>query len=143
MTPEIFLIGLIVSCVFVEMTGFYPGGLIVPAYFAAQSEQPFRLVGTLVVASITWIIYRILSHWLILFGHRRFALLIGLSATLGVLTYKVLPTLWPFSLEFRIIGWVIPGLLANAFERQGIWPSLCGLTVASVVTYFLTRLLVM
>ncbi|MEM3432978.1 MAG: poly-gamma-glutamate biosynthesis protein PgsC [Candidatus Methanomethyliaceae archaeon] len=141
MTIETFAIGLLVSCLFVELTGFYPGGLIVPAYFAAYLDQPLRVLGTAIIALITWIIYRLLAHWFIIFGHRRFVLLVALSATFGVLGCRVLPIVWPSSADLRVIGWVIPGLLANAFERQGIWLSVCGLVVASVITYFLVRLI--
>lgn len=142
MPVEAFVIGLAISFVFIEITGLYPGGLIVPAYFAVYLDQPLRIIGTFVVACSTWLIYRVLAHWLILFGRRRFALLVLLGSLLGMCIYRVLPVIWPASLELRIIGWVIPGLIANAFERQGFVVTTLGLIIASILTYFVLHLVI-
>ena len=48
--------------------------------------------------------------------------------------------LYPESLEFRVIGWIIPGLIANNFERQGIINTIASLIVVTVAAYFLGRL---
>jgi len=40
----------------------------------------------------------------------------------------------------RVIGWVIPGLLANNLERQKFFPTLAALVSATIVTYFLAKL---
>lgn len=141
MLVETFVIGVLISCLFIELTGIYPGGLIVSAYFAAHLDQPLRAVGTVTAAIIIWFIYRAFALWLIIFGHRRFVLLLTLSALLGIISHRVLPTIWPSSLELRIIGWVIPGILANSFEKQGVWRSLCGLAIVSVVVYFIVHLI--
>lgn len=137
---ETFVVGLLISCLFIALTGLYPGGIIVPVYFSIHLDQPLRTIGTVTLSILIWIIYRLLAQWLIVFGHRRFALLLFLSAFFGILSHRVLPTMWPVSLELRAIGWLIPGILANSFERQGIWRSLCGLVVVTVATYFVVHL---
>lgn len=141
MLIETLAIGLLMSCLFVELTGIYPGGLIVPAYFAAHLDQPMRVVGTVTISLVLWIIYRVLAQWLILFGHRRFVLFLSLSTLLGVFSHRLLPMIWPTSLELRVIGWVVPGILANSFERQGIWRSVCSLVIVTVVVYFSVHLI--
>jgi len=45
------------------------------------------------------------------------------------------------SLELRVIGWVIPGLIANHYERQGVVVTTAALITVTVIIYFLGRLL--
>ncbi len=141
MSVEFLIVGLVVAVLFVEFAGFYPGGLIVPAYVALHLDQPLRLAGTLAAALAAWGVYLLLARWFILFGRRRFVLLIVLGAAFGVAGYRLAPAVWPATVELRTIGWVIPGLLANAFERQGAGLTLLGVVIASMITYFLARLL--
>jgi len=138
---EFLIIGLVVAALFVEFTGFYPGGLIVPAYVALYLDQPLRLVGTLAAALAAWGVYALLARWLILFGRRRFVSLVVLGATFALVGYRLVPSVWPAAVELRTIGWVIPGLLANAFERQGVGITLLGAITASVITWFVVRLI--
>jgi hypothetical protein len=60
-----------------------------------------------------------------------------------LLSLRMLPILFPLSLEFRVIGWVIPGLIANNFERQGVIVTAASLATVTVATYLLGRVLVM
>lgn len=141
MSVEFLVVGLGIAALFAEVTGFYPGGLVVPAYVALHLDQPLRLVGTLAVALAAWGGYLLLSRFLILFGRRRFVLLVTLGAALGAIGYRLLPGLWPSAVELRTIGWVIPGLLANSFERQGVAITVLATATASVITWFLVRLI--
>ena len=143
MTIEAAFLGLLVATLFVEITGFYPGGIIVPAYIALFLDQPLRVAGTVAIALLAWATYRALSQWLILYGRRRFVLMILLGGAWALVAWRVLPALWPTSVELRTIGWVIPGLVANTIERQGVWLTLLATGIASVVTYFLVRLVLL
>jgi hypothetical protein len=58
-----------------------------------------------------------------------------------MLWLQVSPVIFPASLEFRVIGWVIPGLIANHFERQGVVVTTASLVTVTVVVYFLGRIL--
>ena len=138
---ETAFLGLLVAALVVELTGLYPGGIIVPAYLALFLGQPLRLVGTLVVAVLAWGTYRVVARAMLLFGRRRFLLLVLLGGAWAFVSYRWLPSVWPQSLELRAIGWVIPGLIANAFERQGFRHTLGAMAVASALTYAALRLL--
>jgi poly-gamma-glutamate biosynthesis protein PgsC/CapC len=137
---EAAVIGLVVAALFVELTGLYPGGVIVPAYLAVFANQPLRLVGTLIVAVLAWLTYRLLCRVFILFGRRRFVVLIVIAASWALIGYRLLPLIWPEALELRAIGWVIAGLIANTFERQGLAATVLAMGIASAVTYFVVRL---
>jgi poly-gamma-glutamate biosynthesis protein PgsC/CapC len=142
MTIEFAFIGLVIATLFTGLTGLYPGGVIVPGYLALFVDQPLRLAGTLVVALLAWGIYRALARLFVVFGRRRFVLLILLGGTWAFLGYRIVPLAWPASLELRAIGWVIPGLIANTFERQGFLPTVAAMGIASAATYFVLRLLI-
>ena len=142
MILEAAFIGLTVSTLFVELTGLYPGGIIVPSYVALFVDQPLRIVGTLMAALLAWACYRLLARTFILFGRRRFLLLVLLGGIWALIGYRYLPIVWPQTAELRAIGWVIPGLIANTFERQGLVLTIPALGIASAITFFVLRLLV-
>jgi hypothetical protein len=52
-----------------------------------------------------------------------------------------MPSFSAAPIEFRAIGWIIPGLLANNLERQKFLPTMASLTTVVVITYFLSALL--
>lgn len=138
---EVAFIGLVVATLFTELTGLYPGGVIVPAYLALFANQPLRLVGTLIVAVLAWATYRLVERAFVLFGRRRFLMLVLLGGAWALVGYRLVPLVWPDSLELRAIGWVIPGLIANSFERQGFWKTTAAMTIAAAITYFGVQLI--
>jgi poly-gamma-glutamate biosynthesis protein PgsC/CapC len=139
---ETLFLGIVVAVIYTELMDVYPGGIIVPAYFAFFLDQPLRVGITLLAAGLGLLCYRILSQYLILFGKRRFVILVLLGACWAQIWHLVLPQMFPSSLEMRAIGWIIPGLLANNLDKQRSIPTLVSLLVVSVITYFLVHMLV-
>jgi poly-gamma-glutamate biosynthesis protein PgsC/CapC len=140
MTYETFFIGLILAVLFVEIMDIYPGGIIVPAYIACYLDQPLRVLATVLIALLSLLTYRFLSRYFILFGRRRFVMLLLLGALWGQLSFFVTPHVFAGARDLRMIGWVIPGLLANNCEKQRIWATLASLFTVSVLTYFVAKL---
>lgn len=140
MVFETLLIGLLLALAYAEATRISPGGLIVPGYLALYLDQPLRVAATLAVAGISVLVYRLLSRRLILFGRRRFIFMILLGAVLAQAWFFAHPRLFGGPLELRVIGWVIPGLLASNLDRQKIMPTLASLATVTVMTYFIARL---
>jgi poly-gamma-glutamate biosynthesis protein PgsC/CapC len=141
MIYETFFVGLILALLYTEMMEIYPGGIIVPAYFALYLDQPFRIGATLLIALLSLLTYKLLSRFFILFGRRRFVMLLLLGALWGQLWFIVVPHLFSGTTELRLIGWLIPGLLANNCEKQRLSATLASLFTVAVLTYFLVRLL--
>jgi poly-gamma-glutamate biosynthesis protein PgsC/CapC len=139
MVLETLLIGLLLALLYAELVEISPGGLVVPGYIALYLDQPMRVLATLIVAVVTLLLYRWLSRYLILFGRRRFVLMILVGAVLAQAWFFLLPRVFHESLELRAIGWVIPGLLAGSLERQKPLPTLASLATVSILTYFLVR----
>lgn len=138
---EIAFVGLLLSLVFTGLTGIYPGGIIVPSYLVLFVNQPARITGTLIAALLTLFTYRFLSRHLILFGRRRFVALLLIGGIWALLWLQAFPALFPRSLEFRVIGWVIPGLIAGHFDRQGVTVTTASLITVTVVLFFLAGIL--
>lgn len=138
---ELPFIGLLISLIFTGITGLFPGGIIVPSYLVLFYNQPARIVGTLIVALLTLLCYRALSTWLILFGRRRFVLLLLIGGVWVMLWQSLLPSIFPASFEFRVIGWIIPGLIAGHFEKQGVMVTSASLATVTVLIFFLGRIL--
>lgn len=139
---ELTFFGLLASLGFIALTGLYPGGLIVPGYLVLFMDQPARLLGTWAVALLTWLCYRLASSYVILFGRRRFVFMILLGGLWAMLWLYLMPVLLPMSPEFRIIGWVVPGLIANQFERQGVWLTTASIVIVTVFIHFIGRWIV-
>ena len=125
MYNEVVLIGVAVSLLFAEFTGMSPAGLVVPGYIALSLQSPIRVGYTLVVALLAWGSGKLLNRWMILYGRRRFAVLILLTYVLNAIIVGI--GILPF--DPGMIGAVIPGIIANEFEKQGITKSLMSLAV--------------
>jgi len=133
-------LGVIISLLFSELLGASAGGIVVPGYIAMYLDRPMQILGTIVVSLLTWGIIRLISNFTLLFGKRRMVLSILVGFILGwasrLLVYQNV-TIYTYQLQS--IGYIIPGLIANWFERQGFWKTITSLGVAAV----LVRLILM
>ncbi len=115
-------LGVAFSLIFHEVFGLAAGGIVVPGYIALNFHDPFKLLGTLLVALIVWICIRIIGRFVFVYGRRRMVLAVLLGFVLGYASRQV------FSLgteiRFEAIGYIIPGLIANWMERQGVYKTI-------------------
>jgi poly-gamma-glutamate biosynthesis protein PgsC/CapC len=140
MIVETLLIGLLLALLWAEITDVSPGGLIVAGYFAVYLDRPLRVAATLAVALVTLAVYRLLARHLVLFGRRRFVLMVLVGAVLAQAWLLALPKLFDAPVELRVIGWIIPGILASSLVRQKIVPTLASLAAVSTLTFAVVRL---
>ncbi|HPK41223.1 MAG TPA: poly-gamma-glutamate biosynthesis protein PgsC/CapC [Candidatus Cloacimonadota bacterium] len=82
---------------------------------------------------LTWGIIRVISSFTLLFGKRRMVLSILIGFILGWLTRFYLFTPNLMDIKLQSIGYIIPGLIANWFERQGFIKTFTVMIVAAVV----------
>jgi poly-gamma-glutamate biosynthesis protein PgsC/CapC len=141
MEYETSFLGLLVSLLFIGITGIYPGGVIVPSYLALFIQSPERIAGTLIVSLLTLLCFKIASNFLILFGTRRFVFMVLIGGVWTLAWLRLFPSLLPASLEFRVIGWIVPGLIANNMEKQGILVTTASIATVTVAVYFLAQIL--
>ncbi len=140
MLIETLLVGLVLALFWTEWTDISPGGIIVPGYLALYLDRPLRGLATLAAALLCLFIYRFLSRYLILYGRRRFVLMILLGAIIAQAWFLVFPRLFHSPLELQVIGWVIPGILAGNLQRQRFLPTLASLLTVSTLTFAIVRL---
>jgi len=126
-------LGVILSLIFSELLGASAGGIVVPGYIAMYLDKPSFIIGTLIVSLLTWSIIRIISSFTLLFGKRRMVLSILIGFILGWLTRFYLFTPNLMDVKLQSIGYIIPGLIANWFERQGFIKTFTVMIVAAVV----------
>jgi len=105
------MLSVIISLLYTELTG-YSVGLIISGYLALNMQNPIRLAFTLLSAGLAVMICRLLSRIVILYGRRRFALMM-------LLTFFFSWVADALGLSIPVIGIVLPGLLAREFDRQG------------------------
>lgn len=130
-------LGLFVSLLFVEFFGLIAGGMIVPGYFAIHLHKPGDIAVTVFVSLLTYFLIRLLSYFIILYGRRRSVLTILISFVLGVFINHLTINLD----ELEVIGYIIPGLIAIWYDRQGIIETLATLCIISIVVRLLLILI--
>lgn len=122
-----------------ELLGIFTGGLISAGYLAFYIEQPYRILSTIALSLVVYGITRLIGKLAILYGRRRFMLTVILGILLGWLYESLSYYFSGISQDLRIIGYIIPGLLANDMCKQGIWRTIlmvlvCALLIRLIIT---------
>jgi poly-gamma-glutamate biosynthesis protein PgsC/CapC len=135
-------LGLILSLLSYEVFGLAAGGIVVPGYIALQLSHPDRLVGIVGVSLLTYLIIKVLSNYMFLYGRRQMVLSLLIGCLLAnfsrfFLTINLVST----TLELQAVGWVIPGLIAHWFGKQGILKTIGVLFIAAVLVRLLLIML--
>ena len=136
-------IGLAVSLLFSEIFGLAAGGMVVPGYVALAMGKPLEVAVTLGAGLLTFAIVHALSSVIIIYGRRRTVLMILVGYLIGfalrLLAASHLTQLPP--VDFTVIGYIIPGLIAIWIDRRGLVESLCSLITVSVIVRLILVLL--
>jgi poly-gamma-glutamate biosynthesis protein PgsC/CapC len=135
-----FGLGLVVGFIFFEISGLTAGGIIVPGYLALFVNDPLKILVTLIVSLITYTIVYFLVIKFIIFGKRRFfiIILIGFIIRSGI---DYLNLFLPESgIELQAIGYIIPGIIANEFFRQGISKTVMAMVIVVAFVYLILNI---
>lgn len=135
--PHVFFAGIVFSLLVTELTGFSPGGVVAAGYLAMFAAQPAWQLGTLVAALITFGIMRGIEGRLILYGRRQFTLyvLTGILVSQGAMLLAGSGT--SLGVGLLVIGYLVPGLIARDFGRQGVFATLAAMILAVALTELL------
>ena len=133
-------LSVIISFLTTELTGLLTGGMISAGYLAYWFGEPMRIVSTLLMSILIALIIRVSRHFLILYGRRCFMLSILLSIFGVYLVEKSYFFVSEFSFDMRIIGYIIPGLIASDMEKQGILRTTLALSAVTIVVKLLSLL---
>ncbi len=132
------VIGVIVSLIYAERTGVIPAGLIVPGYLALVLDQVVFVSAIFLLSFLTFLaVDRVVGKLVILYGRRRFVAMLAVGILLKLAFDALYPTM-PFEVyEFRGIGVIVPGLIANAIHRQGVPHTLISTLLLSGLTFLI------
>ena len=147
--PGIYIgIGMVLSLFLTETLGVTAGGIIVPGYIAMNLEDPYRLITTFGISILTFLIIQLLSKFILVYGKRRLVLALLIGFLFGYLTRTENNLLSDLTqMDFVVIGNIIPGLIANWMDRQGVLRTICtvlitaGITKLSIMTLSLFQIM--
>lgn len=137
--PEIELLtlsiglGLAASLLYGELFGLAAGGMVVPGYMALYADKPIDIGLTLLAALITFGFLKGLSQIAVVYGRRRTVLTILVGYVVGMVFRMWLQSpVSPFA-EGAVIGFIIPGLIAIWYQRQGVVETTLSLLTAAIL----------
>ncbi|MEA2095097.1 MAG: poly-gamma-glutamate biosynthesis protein PgsC [Candidatus Cloacimonadota bacterium] len=135
-------LGVLISLFFLETFGAAAGGIVVAGYVAMYLHQPITILATLSISLIVFMIVKFLGNFMFIYGRRRMVITVLLGFTIGWMAryYGIFANL-SSDYSVNVIGFIIPGLIANSMERQGIVKTLSILVIAAVIVRFLLVLI--
>ena len=102
-------------------------------------DAPEKILSTFFVSFIVFATLKVISKFVIVYGKRRFMLCICLGFIFGVSMDQYMYLFFSFGkdsfiFDRMVIGNIIPGLIANWFERQGVVRTISSILItASIV----------
>ena len=133
-------LGIILSLILSEALGVTAGGIIVPGYISLFLHQPVQVISTFLVAILVWLIIRGLSKIMFLYGKRRIVLALILGFFFGYLSRTMYIDTENIK-SLAVIGNIIPGLIANWMDRQGVVRTLSVVLLTAVIVKLLVMIL--
>lgn len=120
MLQESISLSIILGFLASEFIGISAGGLVSPGYLAFFMEQPLRLLATVALAIVIFFAVRLMQRFMIIYGRRRFMTAVLLSLAGTWICERLFFYANGISQDIRVIGYIIPGLIANDMLRQGL-----------------------
>ncbi|NQV37555.1 MAG: poly-gamma-glutamate biosynthesis protein PgsC [Candidatus Marinimicrobia bacterium] len=125
-------LGIALSLLLSEFLGVTAGGIIVPGYIALYLHQPLQVVVTFLVAILVYGIIKFFSRYMFIYGKRRIVLAIILGFLFGYISRNFLFSPYD-AVSFAVIGNIIPGLIANWMDRQGMLKTIAVVLVTAIL----------
>ena len=125
-------LGIFLSLILSESLGVTAGGIIVPGYIALYLHEPIQVVVTFLVAILVWVIIQGMGKIMFLYGKRRIVLALILGFFFGYISRNFIYLSEDIG-SVAVIGNIIPGLIANWMDRQGIIRTLSVVLLTSVM----------
>ncbi len=135
-------LGLIFSLLAYEVFGLSAGGIVVPGYIALQLSHPDKIIGIFAVSLLTFLIIKVLGKYTFLYGRRQMVLSLLIGCLLANFSrHFFVVNISSTIVELNAVGWVVPGLLAHWFAKQGIYKTVSVLSVTAVLDSLIIILL--
>ncbi len=133
-------LGIVLSLLLSETLGVTAGGIIVPGYIALYLHHPIQVFVTVMVAILVWGIIQWMGTVMFLYGKRRIVLALILGFFFGYLSRNFI--YFPENIgSVAVIGNIIPGLIANWMDRQGVIRTISVVLLTAVMVKLMVMLL--
>tara|TARA_B100001540_G_scaffold306530_1_gene318728 strand:- start:1622 stop:2095 length:474 start_codon:yes stop_codon:yes gene_type:complete len=129
-------LGMLVSLLFSETLGVMGGGVIVPGYFAMHLQDLVSVFMTFFIAYVAYLIIYYLSKYILIYGRRRVILSLLVAFLLGL----IVRTNVNMSGSLDYIGFIIPGLVASWYDKQGVVRTTSVVLIQSSLVHFILML---
>lgn len=147
---ELLLLGVVASVLFGLFTfahlGLRSGGFVTAAYLALMIPRPLDLVFAVVVALVTWLLVtRLVMPRLLIFGRRKLSTMVLVGAIVAWAAEVAVTTATDGNFVpwrgFVLMTLMVPALLANDAQRQGIERTVWGAAITTLGVYGALNLL--
>lgn len=136
------VIGICLSLLCEEIFGINSGGSICPGFFAMVCDDIPTICLILTITLLDYLVVQyVLPKFMILYGKRRFTVVLILSVVFKLLFEQLFPLLPFATVSFRGIGVMSTGILANNCIRQGFRYTIPACIVVTALTYGLVQLI--
>lgn len=135
--------GIILSLIYTEVTGVLPAGLVVPGYIAVLFKDPINIVVIFLIAFLTYlIVMRVVAKFTILYGRRKFAAMLTVAIILKLTTDFIFHNIFTAEMVggLILVGVIVPGLIANTIQKQGVLPTTISTLLLSGLTFSVTAI---
>ena len=116
-------LGMVFSLLMSEIIGLTAGGIIVPGWIAIHLHNPMTVIVTFSIAIIVFLIIQGLSKFIFIYGKRRLVISLLLGFIFGLIFNTYISDILSFDeseIKIYSIGFIIPGMIANWMNRQGV-----------------------
>lgn len=129
--------GVILSLFYTERTGAIPAGLVVPGYMAMMVTTPVSIVATFMISFLTYlVVMKVIAKFTILYGRRKFTAMITTGIIMVAIFNFTFPQYIPETVSGLVaIGIIVPGLIANTIQKQGVLPTIGSTLLLSGLTF--------
>lgn len=130
------IVGVAISLLFTEKTGILPAGLVVPGYIALTFNEPIYVVSIFFISFATYLfVTKVLARFMIIYGKRKFTAM-QITGILLKISFDALFAITPLGLgDLQAIGIIVPGLIANTIQKQGVMPTVSSTMLISLTTF--------
>ncbi len=134
-------LGIIVSILIYERFRLTGGAAVVAGYLGIFVNRPLYILTTIAIALGTYfIVQRFIARRMFLYGRRRLVVMVIVGMVFefiaGTVAYFTASNIaWLIGLYG--VGFVLPGLIAQDMERQGVWRTVFTVLVTAIITYLL------
>ncbi len=134
------IVGVVAGIWLFARVGLRSGGFVTGAYLALVLNRPMDIAFAAVVAVVTYGIVRfILMRRLLIFGRRKLSAMILIGSIVAWMAELVITSVTNGAYVpwrgFTVITLVVPALLANDMQRQGVERTLWGAAIVTLVVF--------